>query len=212
MVNYKNTNPIIGDPSMVSTIQFRQTRESLLDTEDYSRFIYSVENQFRRGRFYKDYKSSIMQKDLNVDQIMRGINSEMAAIELHHHLPSLNSAAITITEYLLNTVGSVNTMMVIRELEECHRNNMMAVIMLSETNHQMYHNSNGTAFIPLDMCWGNPFKFLDKYGKYLTLDLAFQWMLQFKQEEANNHKMYWPAIARAREQLLDWSNSGYIQY
>ena len=52
----------------------------------------------------------------------------------------------------------------------------------------------------------------DKYGKYITLDIGFKWLYIFKQYEQHNGKTYWPNIARAREQLLNWSNSGMIQY
>lgn len=205
------TNPIIGDPSQYLTIQFYQTRDTLMDSEEYSRFIYSVENQFRRSRFYRDYKCFVMCRGLDHDQLMKNITSEMADIELHHHLPTLKDAAIAITEYYLNEFGKVCTFDVIQGLEDAHRNNIMGVIMLSSTNHQNYHN-DASAFFSIGQLYGDPFKFLDKYGKYFSLDIAYKWLLQFKQEEQHNGYSNWPTIARAREQLLDWSNSGYIQY
>ena len=81
MIDMNNTNPIIGDPSMVSVIQFAQTRDTLMDTEIYSKFIYSAENSFRRSRFYKDYKANIMNRGLNFDELIRGITSEQADID-----------------------------------------------------------------------------------------------------------------------------------
>ena len=206
-----NLNPIIGDPSLFTTVQFYQTRETLMDTEEYMKFIYSVENQFRRSRFYRDYKCSIMQKGIDFDQEMKGITSEMASIELHHHLPTLKDAAIAITEYIVNSIGKVCTFDVIQALEDAHRQNMMGIIMLSSTNHQLYE-SDPTAFISISQLYGNPFAFLDKYGKGFTLDISFKWLLQFKQEEQYGNKTCWSNIAKARKQFLDWSNSGYIQF
>ena len=206
-----NLNPIIGDPSLSTTVQFYQTRETLMDTEEYMKFIYSVENQFRRSRFYRDYKCSIMQKGIDFDQEMKGITSEMASIELHHHLPTLKDAAIAITEYIVNSIGKVCTFDVIQALEDAHRQNMMGIIMLSSTNHQLYE-SDPTAFISISQLYGNPFAFLDKYGKGFTLDISFKWLLQFKQEEQYGNKTCWSNIAKARKQFLDWSNSGYIQF
>lgn len=206
-----NLNPIIGDPSLFTTVQFYQTRETLMDTEEYMKFIYSVENQFRRSRFYRDYKCSIMQKGIDFDQEMKGITSEMASIELHHHLPTLKDAAIAITEYIVNSTGKVCTFDVIQALEDAHRQNMMGIIMLSSTNHQLYE-SDPTAFISISQLYGNPFAFLDKYGKGFTLDISFKWLLQFKQEEQYGNKTCWANIAKARKQFLDWSNSGYIQF
>lgn len=197
-----NINPIIGNPQDL-TVQYRQTRETLLDVEEYMRFIYSVENQFRRSRFYKDYKCSVMNRGLFFDQQMKAITSDMADIELHHHLPTLKDAAITITESILQETGSVNTFDVINTLIECHRSNMMGIIMLSSTNHQMYESGVG-AFISISQLYGNPFAFIDKYAKYFSLDMSFRILLQFKQEEQYGNVTHWPMIARARDQLLSF--------
>lgn len=212
MMDMYNINPILGDPSSFETIQFYQTRETLMDTEEYSKFIYAVENGFRRSRFYKDYKSHIMNLGLTFDSQMKNITDEMVSLDLHHMLPELKDAAIAISEYFLYTKGRVCTFEVIKELEECHRNNMMSVVMLNPSLHQQYHASSGTVFISLDQCYGNFSAFIDKYGKYITLDIGFKWLYIFKQYEQHNGKTYWPNIARAREQLLNWSNSGMIQY
>lgn len=212
MVNMINANPIIGDPSMVTTIQFAQTRDTLMDTEIYSRFIYSVENAFRRSRFYKDYKSNIMNRGLDFDELMKGINSEMADIEMHHLLPTLNMASIMICEHILNTVGSVTTFDIIEALEDAHRNNMMNVVMLTSTMHQAYH-ADPTAFLSLSQGYGNPFLFLDKYKDGLTLDISFKWLLQLKMEEQFGSKSTWLNIPKSREILLNWQeNAGPINY
>ncbi len=207
-----NLNPVISSPDQPTLISFAQTRDTLLDTEIYSRFIYSVENSFRRSRFYKDYKSNIMNKGLNFDQMMRGINSEMADIEVHHLLPTLNMAAIMICETYLNTTGKVTTFDIIHELEEAHRNNMMSVIMLSSTTHQSYHN-DPQAFISLSQCYGDCFAFLEKYKIGLTLDICFKWLLQLKMEEQFGSKSKWVNIPKQREVLLEWqSHAGNVNY
>ena len=93
---YINPNPMIFDPSSPNAIFFAQTRDTLIDTEIYSRFVYSCENNFRRSRFYKSYKSNIMNKGLNKDQFMANITSDMADLELHHNFPTLKQATIMI--------------------------------------------------------------------------------------------------------------------
>lgn len=208
---YNQTNAVIGDPSQINHIQFYQTMETLMDPDEYIRFIYSVENQFKRSRFYRDYKHYIYNQGLDFDQSMRGISSDMADIELHHHLPTLKDAAIVITESFLQTTGQVCTFDVINGLIEAHRENMMGVIMLSSTNHQK-QRTDPTVFISITQLRGYPFKFLDKYGKHFTIDIAYKWLLQFRQEEQYENKTVWNSIAKARQQLLDWSKSGYINY
>lgn len=208
---YLDSNPIIGDPSMMNCIYFKQTPETMMDPDEYGHFIYNIESTFRKLRFYKDYKCAIMQAGINYDQQMKGITSDMASIEMHHHLPTLKDAVTVISEYYLRTVGQVNTCMVLRDLVQAHRSNIMGVIMLSVTNHQVYHN-DPSVFISIDQLYGNPFKFLEMYGPYFTLDIAYKWLLQFKQEEQYNRTTQWANIAKARDQLLDWSKSGTITY
>ena len=211
MIDINTINPIVGDPGSFTAIQFYQTRETLMDAEEYSRFIYAIENAFRRSRFYKDYKSHIMGVGLDFDQEMKAITSEMADIELHHLMPTLKDASIMITEHLLNQYNRVCTFDVIKCLENAHRNNMMSVVMLSKTMHQQYHH-DPNAFISLSQAYGNCFDFLELYKDGLTIDISFRWLLQLKMEDQYGNKTNWLQIPRQREILLDWSESANINY
>lgn len=199
-------NPCICDPSLPNAIFLKQTRDTLIDTEIYSRFIYSCENNFRKSNFYRGYKDSIMRMGLNRDQHMANITSEMADIELHHHFPTLKQAAIMITEHILNEKGSVDTFDVINALKEAHRNNMFAIIMMTKTRHEAYH-ANPSDFISLTQCIGYPFRFLDKYIDGMTLDISFKMLLQLKLEEEHNFKSYTPEMIKARKDILSWQNA-----
>lgn len=201
-----NNNPVIYDPSNVTQIQFAQTRETLIDTEVYQRFVYSCENIFRKSRFYKSYKSSIMNLGLNRDQDHASITSEMTNLELHHHFPTLKQATIMIIEHMLNVKGCVTTFEVIRELEECHRKNWMGIIILSETGHQVYE-SNPSQFISLTQCYGDPFKFINYYMDGMTLDISFKLLLQLKMEEEYNSKSFSPNMIKARDAILNWQKT-----
>lgn len=203
---YVNPNPMIFDPSSPNAIFFAQTRDALIDTEIYSKFVYSCENNFRRSRFYKLYKSNIMNKGLNKDQFMANITSDMADLELHHNFPTLKQATIMIIEHLLNTKGQCTTFEVVRLLEEAHRNNWMGVIILSRTQH-MVHESDPTSFISLTQCYGDPFKFIEHYIDGMTLDISFKLLLHLKLEGEYNNKSYSPNMVKAREQILSWRNN-----
>ena len=199
-------NPSIADPSQPTAIFFAQTRDTLIDTDIYSRFVYSCENNFRRSRFYKDYKCNIMNLGLNRDQNMASITSDMTDLQLHHNFPTLKQATIMIIEHMLNTKGCVTTFEVVHELKEVHRKNWMAVIILSETQHQVYH-SDPSNFISLTQCYGNPFAFIDHYIDGMTLDISFKLLLQLKLEEQHNNKSYSPNMIKAREQILSWQQN-----
>lgn len=200
-----DNNPIIYSPTEPNFISLAATRDTLIDTDIYSRFIHSCENNFRRSMFYKGYKNFLMRLGMNRDQQMAGITSEMANIELHHHFPTLKQATIMIIEHQLNTKGCTTTFEVVDLLEKAHRNNWFSVIFLSETQHQVHH-SDPTDFISLKQCIGDGFKFLDAYIDGMTLDISFNMLLQLKQEEQYGES-YSPNLIKAREQILDWSNS-----
>lgn len=201
MITMEN-NPIIYDPNQGFGICFAVTRDILMDTEIYKRFIYSVDNRFRRSQFWRDYKSNLMNMGMFRDQRHASITSEMATIECHHEFISLMHATIMITEHLLNTKGCTTTFEVVRLLEEAHRNNEMCLIMLTETEH-MKRESDPTDFISIKQCFGNPFKFIDKYIDGMTLDISFKLLLHLKQESQYNGS-YSPNEIRARDQILAW--------
>lgn len=199
-------NPSLFDPAQATAIFFAQTRDTLIDTDIYSRFVYSCENNFRRSRFYKAYKCNVMNMGLNRDQNMASITSDMTDLELHHNFPTLKQATIMIIEHMLNTKGCVTTFEVVNELKEVHRKNWMAVIILSETQHQIYH-SDPSNFISLTQCYGNPFAFIDHYIDGMTLDISFKLLLQLKLEEQHNNKSYSPNMIKVREQILSWQQA-----
>ena len=199
-------NPSLFDAAQGTAIFFAQTRDTLIDTDIYSRFVYSCENNFRRSRFYKSYKCNIMNMGLNRDQNMASITSDMTDLELHHNFPTLKQATIMITEHMLNTKGCVTTFEVVNELKEVHRKNWMAVIILSETQHQVYH-SDPSNFISLTQCYGNPFAFIDYYLDGMTLDISFKLLLQLKLEEQYGNKSYSANMIKAREQILSWQQN-----
>ena len=132
-------NPIIQSPDNTE-IYFSQTRDTLLDTELYSRFIHNIENTFRRSEFYRQYKSFVLGNGLDRDSMMPNINGDVANIELHHHLPTLLQATIMIVEHQLNVNGCVNTFEVIELLEQSHRNNEFGIVKGYMTTVHAYTN------------------------------------------------------------------------
>lgn len=195
-------NPYIDSPSEPNVIFFKQSRETMIDTELYSRFIYSCENTFRRSSFYRAYKNFVMSLGLNRDQKMPNINSDMATLEMHHNLPSLKQGTIMITEHLFNTVGYATTFEVLYALEQAHRNHWFAVIMLTKTNHEAHH-SNPNDFISIKQCFGFPMRFIETYKDGMTMDIAYNILLHLKLEEQYGES-YNPQVIKARDSIMCW--------
>ena len=198
-------NPIIYDPNNEFGICFAQTRDTLMDTDIYKRFVYNIANKFRKSQFWRDYKEHLYNIGLYRDQRHASITSEMVNLEAHHNMLTLDYMIIMITEHILNMKGCVTTFEVSQALEEAHRNNEICIIILDETEHQKYH-SDPSEFISIRQCFGNPFDFIDKYIDGMTLDISFKILLQLKQEEQYNGSSS-PAEVRARDQILAWQQN-----
>jgi hypothetical protein len=196
-------NPVICNPGQPNAIWLAQTRDTLLDTDIYLKFVYKCTSTFYSLPFYKDYKSSLMRMGLNRDAHQAGINADMADIELHHHFPTLKQATIMLTEHSLNTKGCVTTFEVIDQLVQAHRNNWLSVIMLSKTQHQVHH-ANPADFISLKQCAGDGFEFISRYLDGITLDIAYNMLLQLKQEEQYGGS-FTPEMVKGRDDILSWT-------
>lgn len=195
-------NPIVESPDQPYSISFAQTRNTLIDTDIYSRFVISCMNNFKRLRFYKSYKAELMRLGIVMDQRMPALTSEMVTIEMHHNLPTLKQATIMIIEHLLNHIGRCTTFDVVQLLEDAHRKNWIDVIMLSKTQHE-YHHANPADFISTRQCFGNPDQFIAHYIDGMTLDIAYNILLQIKQEMQYGDS-YSPMIIKARDNILSW--------
>ena len=145
-----------------------------------------------------------MRMGFNRDAHQAGITSDMAELDLHHHFPTLKQASIMIIEHTLNTKGCVTSMEVVDSLVQAHRNNWISVIFLSKTQHQVHH-ANPADFISLKQCAGDGFEFINRYIDGMTLDIAYNMLLQLKQEEQHG-KSFTPEMVKGRDDILDWSN------
>ena len=180
-VVYNGCNPCISSPSSVYAIGFYQTRESLMDTETYRSFLKNIEKRVRMSITYKNYKSFLYANGIDHCQIHGNINSEMAKLEMHHAMLTLFDIALIISEYYLNTVGYVSTFDVVQTIKDEHRMNNIALVMLAETPHQVYHANTGVFVLHPDMFISKKWpQFLEKYKAGITQDLAFKLIYYLK--------------------------------
>ena len=198
-------NPILSSPNCEYSIGFYETKESLIDVDSYRQFLKNCEMRFRKSKTYKNYKASLMEYGLDHCQVHGYINSTMATLEMHHAILTLFDVSMLITEHLLNTIGYVDTFMVVQALKEEHKNHNIALVMLSKTPHQVYHNDRSYIIHP-DMCVGNWPALLEKYNKGLTQDLAFN-LLYYIKRALGSGKTDDCGLLDLRDKILDWSSA-----
>lgn len=196
-------NPTLRSPYSDIDLSFYQTKETLMDTEEYYRFLKNAETLFRNTRDYKYYKSFIMGLGLNRCQVHSNITSDMdgMTIEMHHNMLNLFDIAFVICEHVLNTTKYITTFDLVYLLEKVHKENKVQLVMLSLTPHQLYHNSY--LFIHPRMCFGKWWEFLEeyKYGIYVISDKLISYLNQAINEGDSNDY----GLLELRDKVKEWS-------
>lgn len=211
MDGMKELNPYIHSPNAPYAIFFYQTRETLFgDADTFKKFLDNAIARFRCGRAYTDYKSYLYDLGLNHCQVLSSIDSTMADIEMHHNGMTIFDVAMIITGHLLSTNGKVCTFDVIRELKKVHRNNMVPLVMLCKSIHQLNHD-NAEFFIPASMTFGCWPELLKNYSYGITYGVAkklYHW-IKISLEQSFN-KEYQASLIGLRDTIEKWSE--YNEY
>jgi hypothetical protein len=199
-----NNNPGLYSPSSTYAVFFYETKESMIDADVYRSFLKNVEKRVRSSTAYSNYKGYLMGLGMDHCQVHGFINSTMADLEMHHCILTLFDIALMITEYYLNTVGFVSTFDVVQTIKQEHKANNIALVMLTKTPHQLYHNDS-SFFIHPDMCFGNWPALIEKYKEGLTQDLAFKLLYYIKKAIQVGYTDD-AGLLNVRDTIMDWSN------
>ena len=199
------SNPLLSvrrDPEVLS---FKQTKETLLNVDDYKAFLSNAVSTFRKTRFYKNYKGFLMGLGMNRCQVHGNITEEMATIEMHHNLINLFDIAFIITSHITNTYPEgLTTFDLVYLLKKVHREHKVQLVMLSLTPHQLYHNTEELK-IPPEQCIGYWFEFLKEYRYGISKEIAYKiifYLKQFKDHDFGNGY----DILKISKEITDWSN------
>lgn len=210
-------NPTISSPNSEYSIMFKQTKESLLEIDTYKKFIQNAVSQFRHSRFYKQYKSYLIDLGLNRCQYFPNITTDVLGangIEMHHNFLTIYDIALMICEHVINTEGYITSFDLIHLLKQEHSENRIPIVMLSKTVHQMYHN-NEEFVIPANQCFGFWMELLIKYNRGITINIANK-IINFLQASIESIKgiadntVYANTLLSLRDNVYNWSI--YNQY
>lgn len=199
-----NNNPGIYSPDSTYAIFFYETKESLMDPEAYRAFLKNCERRIRQSPAYSNYKGHLMGLGLDHCQVHGYINGDMATLEMHHCILTLFDIVLMVTEHFLNTTGYVSTFDVVQAVKDEHKQNNIAIVMLTKTPHQLYHNDR-SFFIHPDMCVGNWGYLIEKYRDGLTQDLAFK-LLYYIKKSLEVGVSDDGGLLQLRETIMDWSS------
>ena len=194
---YPGNNPVLATNTSPFVLQFKQTKDSLLNVDDYKAFLENAIMRFRKSRFYKNYKSYLISLGFDRCQVHGNISSEMATIEMHHNMLTIFDIAYIITSHVINTSNDgITTNDLVYLLKKVHREHKVQLVMLSLTPDQLH--------IPPSMCFGDWFSFLKEYRYGISKDIAFKIIFYLKEFEnddfGNNYD-----ILKIRDEIMEWS-------
>lgn len=164
-------NPTISSDKSEFEIPYKQTEETLLNPQTYNRFIKHIESKFRTSLTYRAYKAYLMEHGLNRCFLQSNITTNHCTIEMHHHILTLYDIVYMIIQHKIKTQGSVSSFEIIKTLKEEHKNNNIAIVMLTKTNHEVNHNTYGMYIHP-DIVIGNWMNLIEKYHKGISPKIA----------------------------------------
>lgn len=205
--NNKNISSIYVQYAPYS-LPFEQTRETLINVDDYKKFIDNIISRFRRSRAYKGYKAFLMSMGMNRCQILGNITSDMADIEMHHNFLTIFDIAVLISQHVINTSGKITSFDSICLLEQEHRLNNIPIVMLSKTAHEIYHD-NPDFYIPMSMTFGKWWELLNKYKYGISLDIAYK-VINYINNCQNNNELTSSEFFKIKNEMESWGN--YNEY
>ena len=198
------SNPFISCSDNPKILQFKQTKESLLNVDEYRAFLSNAISNFRKTRTYRNYKSFLMSLGLDRCQVHGNINSEMATIEMHHNMLTIFDIAYIITSHITNTSDDgISTFDLVYLLKKVHKEHKVQLVMLSLTPHQLYHNTDQLS-IPPEMCFGDWYSFLQEYRYGISKDIAYKILFYLKEFQQNDFGPNYD-ILKIRQDIVNWS-------
>lgn len=152
----------------------------IMNDKDKIKFIKMVERIVRSSTEYKEYitflKNEIDMTQCSFFSNVNNKNKASVSIEIHHEPFTLFDIVSVVLEKYIDLGYDTNPLLISEEVMKLHYKNMVGLLPLSITVHQLTHD--GKIFIPLQNVYGNYISFLEEYSPYISEGL--QNMLQIK--------------------------------
>lgn len=138
--------------------------------KELNKFVKRCEKVVRSSQEYKDY-ISFLRENVDMDRCaffnnISNSSNRRIRIEIHHEPFTLYDIVMTVVNKFIAEGIPLNDLMIADEVMELHYNNMVGLIPLSLTIHQVVHNSD-KIIIPINLCYGDFRKFLEEYEEYI---------------------------------------------
>lgn len=149
---------------------------NISDTKKKRRFINQVKKAVRSSIEYRDY-IQFLKEHMDMDSCaffnmvtsntQNNNENKKVKIEIHHEPLTLDDIVSVVLEKQIQGGEEINALYVAEEVMELHYRNMVGLIPLSKTIHELVHNTDKVP-IPLYMCYGAYADFFKEYAPYIS--------------------------------------------
>ena len=179
--------------NLISTLRLEKPKiveyEARYETDkDKRKFIERTKRIVRSSKEYKDY-IRYLKENMDMDRCVffkkvKHTSDNAIKIEVHHEPYTLDDIVRTVINKQLSEGRKLNDLDVANEVMELHYNDMVGLVPLSETIHELVHSDTNKVFVPLNMVYGNFNKFFELYQDYMEDDILTR--LEFKIDQTKN--------------------------
>ena len=179
--------------NLISTLRLEKPKiveyEARYETDkDKRKFIERTKRIVRSSKEYKDY-IRYLKENMDMDRCVffkkvKHTSGNAIKSEVHHEPVTLDDIVRTVINKQLAEGRKLNDLDVANEVMELHYNDMVGLVPLSETIHELVHSDTNKVFVPLNMVYGNFNKFFELYQDYMEDDILTR--LEFKIDQTKN--------------------------
>jgi hypothetical protein len=139
---------------------------NIFDSKEFVRFIKNVEKWVRTADDYTKYLSYLKELGLTSCAVLGNVfeDGENVEIEMHHHPFTLYDICVILFNYHAHNDKKFNTFMLAEKVLELHLENLVGLVPLCVTVHQLVHADE--VIINKDQIYGYLDKFIERYLPY----------------------------------------------
>ena len=165
----KNDNIVLASKENRNNVLESYYFTDFMNSKRIKRFIKSVESRIRKSDEYKHYLYYLNEEQqLTHCSILGNIKNCDATLEFHHYPFTLyDICEIVINKHILEKTN-FNSFTIVKEVLDLHFDNVIGLVKLSKTIHELVHNGN--LFIKLESVFGDVNEFINTFYNYIPLE------------------------------------------
>ena len=174
MEDFESQPDAFNQPILTSTNDFFSLEfnlsNSIIDDSEEKKLIRAAERLIRTSKEYS-YYLGFLKQDLGMTRcsVMPNLDAECNTLEMHHYPFTLYELCEIVMKKQFASNIPVNTFTIADEVLRLHYENVIGLVPLSVTVHQLVHA--GRIFLKLSQTFGNISKFVTDYQDFIDEEL-----------------------------------------